>query len=82
MVLTQKPYNFNSFSKYQEFELEFGVSSTVWQIELGTKLKRVTETKFMIGDEVVIRPYSNFYSPSMGLILNEDRDKPLEDQFI
>lgn len=81
-VLTQEPYDFNSFSEYREFELEFGVSCSVWQIETGKKLRRVTEVNFMVGDEEIARPYSTYYSPSEGLILNKDRAKSNRDQFV
>ena len=81
-VLTQKPHNFNSYSDYREFELEFGVSCPVWQIETGKRLGRVAEARFMIGDEEVTSAFTNYYSPTEGLILNKDRDKSNRDQFI
>ncbi|HKK47011.1 MAG TPA: CRISPR-associated helicase Cas3' [Balneolaceae bacterium] len=82
MVLTQEPYDFNSFNKYREFELEFGVSCPVWQIETGKRLKRVTEGKFMVGDEEVVRACSTYYSPTEGLILNKNRERSNRDQFL
>lgn len=82
-VLTQKPpFSFNSFNEYREFELQFGVSCPIWQIETGKKMQRVTEATFEIGDDKVTRPYSKCYSPTEGLILNKDREKSLRDQFM
>ncbi|MEO9884686.1 MAG: CRISPR-associated helicase Cas3' [Balneola sp.] len=80
-VLTQKPYDFNTYGEYREFELEHGVSCPIWQIERGKQLKRVIETTFYVDDEKITLPFSNVYSPSEGLILNLERAKPNQDFF-
>jgi CRISPR-associated endonuclease/helicase Cas3 len=82
IVLTQKPNYYNSFSDYREFEIEFGISCPVWQIETGKKLQRVVEVTFQVGDEEMTRPYSRYYSPTEGLILNRDREKSNRDIFM
>lgn len=81
-VFTVEPYDFNTYREYREFEIEHGISCPIWQIETGKNLGRVIEKKFFIGDEEVVQPYSTFYSPSEGLILNLDRVKPQQDSFI
>lgn len=85
-VFTQKPpLNFNTFGEYREFQLEYGISCPVWQIQRGKnfKQKRVFEVQLYVDDEKVEQvPYSPFYSPTEGLILDQDREKSKRDQFV
>lgn len=81
-VLTQKPYDFNTYGEYREFELEHGISCPIWQIESGKLLSRVQEVTFYVDDDVITFPYSNVYSPTEGLILNLNREESQEDNFL
>ena len=81
-VFTSVPFDFNTYSDYREFEIQHGVSCPVYQIERGKQLGRVQEDIFYVGDDKITLPYSTYYSPTEGLILDEKREKPPEDQFI
>ncbi|SMO56938.1 CRISPR-associated helicase Cas3' [Gracilimonas mengyeensis] len=82
IVLTQKPYDFNTYGEYRDFELEHGISCPIWQIEKGKQLSRAQEIKFSVDDEEITLPYTSIYSPTEGLILNLKREKPQEDSFV
>lgn len=81
-VLTQKPYDFNTYGEYRDFELEHGISCPIWQIEKGKQLGRVQEVKLYVDDDEITLPYSNIYSPVEGLILDLKRQRVAEDNFV
>jgi CRISPR-associated endonuclease/helicase Cas3 len=79
-VLTQRPEAFDSYADFRRFELECGVACVPWQIEVGMKKGRVAETTFWIGDEEETMLYAPVYSPTEGLILDQDRERSLDDR--
>jgi len=83
-VLTLTPEKYMSHREYQEFELKYGVSCPIYQISKGKSLKRVHDDRIIIGNdenEKIVK-VSNSYSRTIGLILDEDRERPTEDQFV
>lgn len=80
VVLTQRPEHFESYAAYRKFELECGVSCSNWQIEVGVKKGRAVQLPFYVDDEEVEQSYSPCYSPSVGLILDQDRSRPTHDR--
>lgn len=83
-VLTQMPDSYISYREYHKFELEYGISCPMYQIGKGKSLNRVEDATVFVGNEEKEQPIivSNIYSRTIGLILDEDRERPTEDQFV
>lgn len=81
-VLTVCPNRFDSYAEYRAFEQEYGVSVPAYQKDLAQKLNRLPEEKhtFPVVDEEEKAWYSPVYSPTEGLILDQKRERSMNDR--
>jgi len=86
-VLTACPDRFESYADYRAFEQEYGVSVPVYHVRRDDRNQRldlppVKKVSFTLADEEERAWYSSAYSPTEGLILDQNRERSYRDRCI
>jgi len=84
-VLTVCPDRFDSYTDYQTFEQEHGVSVPAYHVQREDRDQRpdlppVRKVAVEVGDEKEEAWYSPVYSPTEGLILDQKRERSMRDR--